>query len=102
MDNPKLTICLPRRIPHAIKEDVKKELDKMVKLNIIEPITEPTESVSPMVVVKQRNKIRMCIDPSNLNKNIKRRHYSLKSLEEIAAKLHGAKWFSLLDCKKRF
>lgn len=91
IDNPKLTICPPKRIPHIIKNDIKKELDNMLKLDIIETITKPTEWVSPMVVVKQKNKIRICIDPSILNKNMQRRHYLLKNLDEIADKLHGPK-----------
>lgn len=42
------------------------------------------------------------MDPTELNKNIKRRHYPLKTVEEIAAKVKGANFFTKLDCQKGF
>ncbi|XP_048005105.1 uncharacterized protein K02A2.6-like [Leguminivora glycinivorella] len=42
IENPKLEIKPSRRIPHAIREEVKQELDRMVKLDVIKPETEPT------------------------------------------------------------
>ncbi|RLU21670.1 hypothetical protein DMN91_006046 [Ooceraea biroi] len=63
---------------------------------------EPTPAVSPLVVVQQRGKIRICIDPSDLNKQILRQHYPLRTLEEVAANINGAKYFTILDCKKGF
>lgn len=65
-----------------------------------------------MVVVKQKGKIRLCIDPTgvsnfpvlfydptDLNRNVKQRHYPLFTLEEIAARLRGSKVFTLLDLR---
>ncbi|XP_063361440.1 uncharacterized protein LOC134658236 [Cydia amplana] len=102
VDNPKLPICPARKIPHTIRQKVKDELDSMVEQKIIKPVTTPTPAVSPMVVVKKNDKIRLCLDPSDINKNLKRRHYPLNTLEEIAARIHGSKWFTLLDCRKGF
>ncbi|XP_061722995.1 uncharacterized protein K02A2.6-like [Cydia pomonella] len=102
VDNPKLPICPARKIPHTIRQKVKDELDSMVEQKIIKPVTKPTPAVSPMVVVKKNDKIRLCLDPSEINKNLKRRHYPLNTLEEIAARIHGSKWFTLLDCRKGF
>lgn len=101
-ENPRLITQPPRKIPYALKNAVKTELDRMTKMDIIEPITEPTPAVSPMVIVRQKGKIRICIDPSNINQIVKRRHYPLKTLEEIAANIINSKWFTLLDCKKGF
>ncbi|XP_041983078.1 uncharacterized protein LOC121736085 isoform X2 [Aricia agestis] len=42
IENPKLAIIPPRRIPHAIRDEVKQELDRMVKLDVIKPQKEPT------------------------------------------------------------
>ncbi|XP_041983368.1 uncharacterized protein LOC121736323 isoform X2 [Aricia agestis] len=42
IENPKLEIIPPRRIPHAIRDEVKQELDRMVKLDVIKPQKEPT------------------------------------------------------------
>lgn len=92
VEHPQFTIHPPRRIPYAIRSQVKEELDNMEKLEIIYKITEPTPVVSPLVVVRQRGKIRICIDPSDLNKQILRRHYPLRTLEEVrAATINGAK-----------
>ncbi|XP_063839123.1 uncharacterized protein LOC135088165 [Ostrinia nubilalis] len=102
IENPKFEIKPSRRIPHAIRKEVKHELDRMVKMDVIKPETEPTPAVSPMVVVRQKDKIRICIDPSDVNKNILRRHYPLTTIEEISADIKGSKYFALLDCTKGF
>lgn len=100
--NPSFEICAPRRIPYKIRDDVKKALDEMVDLDVIEPIKEPTPAVSPMVVVKKNNKIRICIDPTIVNKNILRRHHPMTTIEDIAARINGSKFFTLLDCRRGF
>lgn len=74
----------------------------MVKLDVIKPETEPTPAVSPMVVVRQKGKLRICIDPSDVNKNILRRHFPLSTIEEISADIKGSEFFALLDCTKGF
>lgn len=102
IENPKFKVIPARKIPHAIRPLVKKELDKMVKLGVIEPIKESTPAVSPLVIVQKKGKIRICMDPTELNKNIRRRHFPLKTVEEIAAKVNGAKFFTKLDCNKGF
>ncbi|XP_025833925.1 uncharacterized protein K02A2.6-like [Agrilus planipennis] len=102
IENPKFEIKPSRRIPHALRDEVKQELDRMVKLDVIKPETEPTPAVSPMVVVRQKDKMRICIDPSNVNKNILRRHFPLTTIEEISADIKGSKFFALLDCTKGF
>ncbi|KAG8185357.1 hypothetical protein JTE90_005484 [Oedothorax gibbosus] len=50
IDNASLEIFPARRIPHAIRDDVKAELDRMQQLGIIVPVRDPTPAVSPMVV----------------------------------------------------
>lgn len=102
IDNPKFNIQPARKVPHAIKSQVKNELQKMENLGVIRKIKEPTPVVSPMVIVKKNNKLRICIDPTDVNRNIKRRHYPLPTLESITAKVHGCKFFTKLDCNKGF
>lgn len=102
IDNPNLPICPARKVPHILREQVKKELDMMVEQKIITPVTKPTPAVSPMVVIKKGDKIRLCIDPSAINKNLKRRHFPLNTVEVITARINGSQWFTLLDCRKGF
>ncbi|KAL1401413.1 hypothetical protein pipiens_006624 [Culex pipiens pipiens] len=91
-----------RPIPHKIRDEVKEELDRMVEMGVIVKQEEPTPVVSNLVVVRKNNKIRLCIDPTDVNKNILRRHYPLRTVEEIAARIGNAKLFTILDCKKGF
>ncbi|KAL1378982.1 hypothetical protein pipiens_015233 [Culex pipiens pipiens] len=98
----KFEIRPARVIPHKIREEVKAELDSMVKLGVIKKQEEPTPVVSNLVVVRKNKKIRLCLDPSDVNKNVLRRHYPLRTIEEIAGRIKNASWFTILDCKKGF
>ena len=64
--------------------------------------TEPTEWISSMVVVAKPGKIRICLDPKDLNKAVKRPKYQMPTLEEVLAKLNKAKVFTTLDAKYGF
>ena len=59
--NPKFEICPARIVAFKIRDQVKKELDKMVKLYVIEPTNLPTPAVSPKVVVRKDNKFKICV-----------------------------------------
>ena len=63
---------VPRRVPVAIREAVKEQLDDMEQRDIIAKVTEPTDWISSMVVVKKPNKLRICINPKDLNAAIKK------------------------------
>ena len=93
----------PRKIPFTQREKVKEELDRMEKLGVIRKAEGPTEWVSSLVVVKKPNgKVRLCLDPRDLNKAIQREHYPMKTVEEVAAELSDAKVFSVLDATSGF
>lgn len=103
VENPQFEKYPARRIPHAIRQQVKSELDSMVKLGVIRKMdNEVSPVVSPMVIVRKNSKLRICLDPTDVNKNIQRRYYPLKSIEEIAARVHGSRYFTLLDCTRGF
>ena len=55
-----------------------------------------------MVVVAKPNKIRICLDPKDLNKAVLPPKYQMPTLEEILPKLNGAKVFTTLDAKDGF
>lgn len=93
----------PRKLPVALRDDVKRKLDEMLQLQVIKKVEGPTDWVNSMTVVKKPNgDIRICLDPRDLNKYIKREHFKLPTLDEITSKLSGAKYFSTLDCKQSF
>ena len=77
---------------------MKEELERMERLDVIERIQEPTDWVNSMVnVVKPNGKLRICIDPRDLNKAITREFYPMKTVEEVAARMPNAKLFSTVD-----
>ncbi|UYV70685.1 K02A2.6-like, partial [Cordylochernes scorpioides] len=92
----------PRPIPLSIKESVKKELEEMEDNGIIKKVNYPTPISSQMVIAKQKGKIRICIDPSDINKVILRSHFPLRTFDQIAVNLHGSKYFTKLDLKKGY
>ena len=94
----------PRKIPYAMKDEVKKELQRMAKIGVIAPTTEPAPWVSTMVATRKKNgkDIRICIDPRDLNTTLQRPHHPMKTIEQVTANMAGAKVFSTLDAKNRF
>lgn len=93
----------PRRVPVALRKRLKTELEKMVKQDILAPVTTPTAWVSSMVTTSKPNGgMRICLDPKDLNKAIQREHYPLPTIEDVATRLHGAKVFTKLDVRNGF
>ena len=73
----------PRRCPIHLKDEVKTELDKMEELGVITKVSAPTDWVSSIVYSrKSNNKLRICLDPKDLNRAIKRPQYKTPTLDE--------------------
>lgn len=93
----------PRKVPIGLHEQLKEKLDELEAQGMIAKVTEPTAWVNSLVIVRKNNgDLRLCLDPSDLNKYIEREHYYILSLDEITYKLTGAKVFSILDCTQGF
>ena len=65
---------------------------------------QPTKWCHPIVpVIKPDESIRLCIDLTQLNKNIERELYQLESVEETIAKLgKGCKIMTKLDANSGY
>ena len=93
----------PRRVPVAYRENLQKTLEDLVRQEVLAPVTRLTEWVSSMVAVPKHNgKMRICLDPKELNEVIQREHYQLPTVEEVATCLQGARLFSVLDARNGF
>lgn len=90
---------VPRQIPIPLKHKVTEAIRSMEKNGIIKRVTEPTQWISNMVVIEKPGKLRTCIDPSALNKALRRSHYQMPTIEEILPDIAKAKVFSVLDAK---
>ena len=93
-----------RRLPIAMEQKVKNKLDDMVKVGVIAPVSTPTQWVSSMVAVTKKDKddIRICIDPKDLNGAILREHYPMQTIEEVVKHMPGAKIFTVLDASNAY
>lgn len=92
----------PRRVPVSLRDRVKTELQRMEQMGVIVKQTEPTEWVNSMVTVVKPGKVRICIDPKDLNRAIKREHFPMKTVDEVVSNMTGAKVFSKLDATSGF
>ncbi len=93
----------PRCVPVVVREQLRSTLEELVLQDIIAPVTQPTPWISSMVAVPKKNgRLRLCLDPQDINKTIQREHYPLPTIEKITTRLHGAKLFTTLDVRQGF
>ena len=92
-----------RKVPIKSKEAIDKELDYLIEKEIIMEQVEPTPWVSSVTFPRKPNgEVRVCLDPSNLNKAIIREHHKPMMVEEIAHKLAGATVYTKANALKAF
>ena len=92
-----------RNVPISLQGRLREELSRMTKLGVIEPVETPSEWVSSLVVAEKPNgKLRICLDPRDLNKAIKRHHLRLPTAEEIFAEMTDACYFTKLDASSGY
>ena len=92
-----------RKVPIESKEAIDKELDYLIEEEIITEQVEPTPWVSSVTFPRKPNgEVRVCLDPSNLNKAIIREHHKPMTVEEIAHELAGATVYTKADALKAF
>ena len=99
----KPVITPTRRVPTALKDDLKKELNRYVEQEILAPVEEPTPWVSSLAVAtKKSGAQRVCIDPRQLNEALKRETFQIPILDEILPELSKAKVFSSVDLRSGY
>lgn len=92
----------PRRFPTAKREQLKKELEKLVKNGIITRQEEPTDFLSNVLMVRKGDNFRICLDPILLNQAIRRPNRQFTTIDEILPELTKAKIFTTVDASKGF
>ena len=95
--------CINRKTPLSMLNDLKAKLESYIDKGILARVDYPTEWISNNVSVRKPNgSLRVCIDPSNLNKVIQRNHFPMPTLDDVLSELHGARVFSLCDAQDGF
>ena len=104
----------PRKVPVHLKTAFKEEIDSLVKQGILEEVKEHTDWVNSYVIVEKdtgnhhspnytvKKKLRICLDPRDLNEALEREPYHTRSVDEITAKLQGMTVFTTVDFKKGY
>jgi len=89
VDNPNI-FHPATRVPQMLMEPLKKELERLQSREAIVRVEQisPNACVNKIVIVeKQNGKIRLCLDPRDLNEFVVRRPKVMPTLEEVASKL---------------
>ena len=79
----------------------------MIADDVITAVTEPTDWVNSIVCnVKETpnggKKVRQCLNPKDLSKNISGEYYYTRAIHELLPPLNGKKFFSVVDTKKGY
>ena len=104
----------PRKVPVHLEAAFKEEIKSLVKQVILEEVKEHTYWVNSYVIVEKdtgkqhapnhtvKKKLRICLDPRDLNEALEREPYHTRSVDEITAKLQGMTVFTIVDFKKGY
>ena len=88
----------PRSVPIAMQDAYKAELERMSKEGIITEVKEHTEWINSIVPVMNPNgSLRLCLDPKDLNKAIKRNQWYSRTIDDILPELAKSKFKTLKD-----
>ena len=96
----------PRRVPIAMKDKIKQELDSMEAQGIISKYdgwdVSPEWLNSFLIVKKLSGALHICLDPTALNKEIIRPVCNAQTMDDVIHKLQHAKYFVIFDTSKGF
>ena len=104
----------PRTVPIHLEDAFKEEIKPLVELGIPEEVTEHTDWVNSYVIVEKdtsnhhipnhtiKRKLRICLDPRDLNEALEIKPYHTCSVDEITAKLKDMTVFTIVDFKKEY
>ena len=106
----------PRKVPVHLQDAFHEEIERLVKIDVLEKVTEPTEWVNSFVIVEKvidssnahspnhviKKSIRLCIDPEDLNEALEREPYYSRTIDELISMFAGAKVFTIVDMDKGY
>jgi hypothetical protein len=94
------------RVPYALRGEMKKQIDTMLKKGVIRESNSLWSAPAILVPKKSPDGLsqhwRFCVDFRSLNPVTEFDTYPLPVFEETTSTLHGARYFSVLDCYSGF
>ncbi|KAE8185600.1 hypothetical protein CF328_g7495, partial [Tilletia controversa] len=99
-DATKLQADPPRRVSPEKRQAIDKELAQLLEWDVVEESTSPVSA--PVHLVKQRTKLRFCVDYRSLNKATTPDRYSLPRVDDVIETLRGHSWFSSMDAVRGY
>ena len=111
-ENAKPTRHAPRKVPIHLQDAFHSEIQNLEKLGILEETKDVTEWVNSFVIMEKKTpdvsnsqpdrKLRICLDPRDLNEALEREPYYTQSIKEIMARFHGMTRFTIADFNKGY
>ena len=93
----------PRQVPEKKKAAYKAELERLTHEGIIKNKDGHTPWINSIVpAVKRDGSIRLCLDPTDLNRSLERNAYYMETIEELSAELRGCNVFTAMDAKQGY
>ena len=108
----------PRKVPIHLQDAICDEIRNLEALGVLEETKDVTEWVNSFVIVEKKipidsnnshspghsmnKKLRICLDPRDLNEALEREPYYTHSIEEIMGNIHGMKRFTIADFNKGY
>ena len=87
-----------RPVPYALRDKVDKEIDHLVKEEVIQPVTHSDWAAPVVPVVKRDGSVRLCGDYKiTVNKLAKFDSYPLPRIDNLFASLSGGSTYTKLD-----
>jgi hypothetical protein len=99
-DPDKVVWVPPRRLSQREEQIVDLGVDELLKMGAITRSTSPFNT--PIVVVEQKGKSRVCFDFRELTKHVENSHYPLPRIREMLQRLHGVTFFWTLDLARGY
>ena len=102
---PKQTPCRP--VPIHLKSAFQKEINQMLHAGVLLPVNKATPWINSFVLMEKRTnqgqvKLRICLNPTNLNKAIIREPCHFWTPDDIAHHLVDACILTVCNCKKGY
>ena len=95
----------PRKIPQAMVDPLKQEIERMMMLGVIRKlyINQATDWCHNLVLVRKPNgKLRVCLDPRTINKALRFNIHNARTFQDVTSSIHKITKVSKIDANSGF